>query len=61
MESRGAASQSCSLPPEKEMGDWDSAVGKLTAGFLRLLEIVNGTQVCLRRVLEYTSLRTYLL
>lgn len=34
------------------MSDWDSAVGKLTAGFLKLLEMVNGTQVFLWRVLE---------
>ena len=39
------------------MSDWDSAVGKLTAGFLKLLEMVNGTQVFLWCVLETHVIR----
>lgn len=34
------------------MSDWDLAVDKLSARFLKLLEMVNRTQVFLGRVLE---------
>lgn len=37
---------------EEEMSDWDSAVDELTAGSPKLREMVNGTQVFLRHVLE---------
>ncbi|KAG8513336.1 Piezo-type mechanosensitive ion channel component 2, partial [Galemys pyrenaicus] len=38
--------------PEKEVRDWGLVIDKLTAGFLKLLEMVNGTQVLLWRILE---------
>lgn len=34
------------------MGEWDASVDKLAAGFLKLLEIIDRTQVFLWRVLE---------
>ncbi|KAJ8779079.1 hypothetical protein J1605_012930 [Eschrichtius robustus] len=37
---------------EEETSDWDSAVDKLTAGFPKLLEMVNGTQGFSWRILE---------
>lgn len=40
------------FPSEEETSDWDSAVDKLTAGFPKLLEMANGTQGFLWRVLE---------
>lgn len=50
-----------SLPSsENEMSDWDSAVDELTAGSPKLWEMVNGTQVLLRHVLD-TPLRLCLL
>lgn len=39
-------------PPEEDVGEWDASVDKLAAGFLKLLEIIDGTQVFLWRVLE---------
>ncbi|XP_027706364.1 piezo-type mechanosensitive ion channel component 2-like [Vombatus ursinus] len=39
-------------PAEKETRDCDWMIDKLTTGFLKLLEIVNGTQVLLWRLLE---------
>ena len=40
------------FPSEEETSDWDSAVDKLTAGFPKLLEMVNGTQGFSWRILE---------
>ncbi|XP_068928415.1 piezo-type mechanosensitive ion channel component 2-like [Petaurus breviceps papuanus] len=37
---------------EKETRDWDWMIDKLTTGFLKLLEILDGTQVLLWRLLE---------
>ncbi|CAI9154390.1 unnamed protein product [Rangifer tarandus platyrhynchus] len=55
--SPGTSGQSLSLPPEEETGDWDLAVDKPTAGFQKFLEMVNGTQAFLRRVLETHSIK----
>ncbi|XP_037357549.2 piezo-type mechanosensitive ion channel component 2-like [Talpa occidentalis] len=41
-----------SVPADEKIRDWDLVIDKLTAGFLKLLEIVNGTQVLLWRILE---------
>ncbi|CAM9493507.1 unnamed protein product [Rangifer tarandus platyrhynchus] len=45
------------VPAEEETGDWDLAVDKPTAGFQKFLEMVNGTQAFLRRVLETHSIK----
>ncbi|XP_065775240.1 piezo-type mechanosensitive ion channel component 2-like [Muntiacus reevesi] len=45
------------VPAEEETSDWDLAVDKLTAGFQKFLEMVNGTQAFLRRVLETHSVK----
>lgn len=52
MDSPGQPVKAFLFPSEKETSDWGLAVGKLTAGFLKLLETVNGTQVFLWRGLE---------
>ncbi|XDB56568.1 hypothetical protein AB1E18_010033 [Capra hircus] len=44
-------------PAEKETSDPDLAVDKLTAGFQKFLEMVNGTQAFLRSVLETHSIK----
>lgn len=55
--SPGTSGQSLSLPPEEETSDWDLAVDKLTAGFQKFLEMVNGTQAFLRCVLGTHSIK----
>lgn len=60
MDSPGRPVKASLLSSEKEMSDWDSAVDELTAGSPKLREMVNGTQVFLRRVVD-TSLRSCLL
>ncbi|KAI4575656.1 hypothetical protein MJG53_011859 [Ovis ammon polii x Ovis aries] len=44
-------------PAEKETSDPDLSVDKLTAGFQKFLEMVNGTQAFLRSVLETHSIK----
>lgn len=55
--SPGTSGQSLSLPLEKETSDPDLAIDKLTAGFQKFLEMVNGTQAFLRSVLETHSIK----
>ncbi|XP_060052019.1 piezo-type mechanosensitive ion channel component 2-like [Erinaceus europaeus] len=42
----------CTAPAEEETSDWSLVIDKLTVGFLKLLEMVHGTQVFLWRILE---------